>query len=338
MSALPPRVEGFLGVTARELITGLSDARAQTRLVDALDACAGALGVIDAIDLDRFELFDEDLPDLSVWNEAAPQVGAALRGLHDATARLEGHFPPLPPRLSVSVSDDDLCFDVLESVDVPLEPPTRVGAEIDKWVDAEETPEQVLPALIGMLREDISAFGRKLRSPNVVSSRVLLLGEIQEFRARAVQCLEAMAAALLKPLGPHHLTMMLPRYSSELERSLALRDELSLLAYDVSAANERLGGADIATATTVVRQLGDRLGTFVSHPAGRQLWARDKRELVSLRLFLRAWTPELGLRVLSQQVEGFTRFLELVVEGVSRRPEVEGYDRENAALADLLTP
>ena len=53
MSALSPRVEDFLGVTARELITELSDAGARARLVDALDACAGALGVIDAIDLDR---------------------------------------------------------------------------------------------------------------------------------------------------------------------------------------------------------------------------------------------------------------------------------------------
>ncbi len=345
MTALPPRLETFLGATARQLIDALPDADQRAKLVAALEVCASTLVAVDAVDLDRFELIDLDLPDLSVWNEAAPQVAGALRALHLAVEQLELAYPaPPPPETSAHASADgdadDLAFDVLGDDDEGAfgaeEAPVRAGPGIDRWVEAEDSVERAVSALVAMLHHDVLAFGRKLRAPALVSSRFALLGELQEFRARSVQCLEAIAAAVLKPLGPHHLTALLPRYSSELQRSLTLRDELALLQHDVSAANERMPKADAAVAAEVVAGVSARLDAFAAHAASRHLWARDKRELVTMRLLLRGWAGE--VRPLRTAMEGFTRFLELLVESVSRRPEVEAYDRENAELGELLLP
>lgn len=335
MTALPPRLEAFLGANARQLIAALDDAVARARMIEALEVCAVTLVAIDAIDLDRFELFDLDLPDLSVWNEAAPQVARALRALHEAVGHLDRLFPAPPAEEAMS---EDLAFDLIDEA-CQDEAPVRAGPTIDRWVESEEPVERAVSALVAMLREDVQAVARKLRLTSVVSSRFALLGELQEFRARSVQCLEAVAAAVLKPLGPHHLTALLPRYSTELDRSLVLREELALLAADVSAENERLARSAVGEGPALVQRVTARLESFAAHTCSRQLWARDKRELIETRLFLRAWDPAAGgLFALRRAMEGFTRFLELLVESVSRRPEIEAYDRENAELADFLVP
>ncbi|MFO0722900.1 MAG: hypothetical protein U1E65_03885 [Myxococcota bacterium] len=335
MSTLPPAVCELLGPTGQQLVLSIQSRAVREQVIGALDACAHAMRALDALNLERFELRELDVPDLSVWSDAAPAVRDALVAVNQSMATFERLFPPLPVPTHDTLSEDDIDAAFSE------EALARQGADLDRLVGADRdfdaTMDFAVTVLIGMLRQDIQAFTKKLRDARLVSSRWGLLGELQEWKAKTTQCLEAVAAAILRPLGPHHLTELLPRYSTELKRSLQLREDLRGLAAEVERQNQSLkrGGA---SAVAVVAELTRSLDAFAAKLSYASLWARDKRELIIARVFFRDYSPERASSVrLAQQVEGLSRFLETLVGAISRRPELESYDAESGALPDAFS-
>ena len=334
MSTLPPKVKALLGPIGQRLVMAIPSRALALQVEAGLAACAEALEALDQLDISRFELLELDVPDLSVWNDAAPIVRDALVAVNQAMTALERLFPPLPVPQSSVMSEDDIDAAFSE------EALARSGANLDRLVGADRdfdaTMDFAVTVLIGMLKQEMLAFGKKIRDPRVVSSRWGLLGELQEWKAKATQCLEAVAAAILRPLGPHHLAELFPRYSTELKRSLQLREDLRALAIEVEFQNQAVRQVSTpAMAQMVIEALRVQLADFAQKPSYAYLWARDKRELIVARVYLRDFA--LGtdsVRQLGQHVEGLARFLEALIAAVSRRPELEAYDGEHGLVGE----
>ncbi|MCC7381078.1 MAG: hypothetical protein IT384_04575 [Deltaproteobacteria bacterium] len=329
---LPAEVLALLSPEAQALVDDFFDAELRAKIVGALHACAHALRALDQLDLDRYELLDLDLPDLSVWNDAAPSVRDALMAVHATLATLSQAFPPTEAPRRPSIEPDlDAAFSEIGAEDFEH---SRTGAELDRLVSSDlmvESVETSLGVLVAMLRQDITKFGKQLRDPQVVASRWSILGELQEFRTKCTQCLEAIAAAILRPLSRAPVGELLPRYTTELQRSVLLLAELRALVGEVARINDTLELADLTSAAELRRGLIERLDRFGESSSYRHLWARDKREIILARIALRSWDPAgAGLNAFRQQVDGLTRFLEVLVDAVSRRPEVQDYERAQA--------
>lgn len=343
MGALPDPAASLLGADAHRLVGAIFDPDLKERVIRVIQSCALALAAIDAIKLDDYELIDLDLPDLSVWNDASPRVRDALVGVGGALQTIVTEFPA-PVAAPDREIDVDGAFDALEA-DFDAPPHVRTGDVIDRLLaqhQREPSVDATIGALSAMLRTELGKFAGKIRNPQVLSSRWQLLGELQEFQATTSQCLEAVVVAVLAPLRllvdgvSGGSAELLPRYKTELEHSLALRDEIDRLSSDVS----RLHGAlvqDPSRADALHAALASRLEAFGQTASYRKLWARDKREIIEARVQLRAWQPGRDpVAVVIRRADGLARFLELLSAAIRRRPELEAYDRDHPLRIDAL--
>lgn len=335
---LPARVAALLSPLGQRLVVELFDDGLRARVVAGLDECALALEAIDRLEVERFEVFERDAPDVSVWSELAPAVRDLLIGLRRLAERL-GELFPRP--VSLEPPDLDLDFDLLSSA--PPSRPSRLsrdGSTFDRLVaeggTASLTTDLAVAALLAMLKDDLEMVTSVLRDPRVVASRVRLLAELEEWKARATQCVEALAAAILRPLGDHLLSELLPRYVTELDRSVRLRDGVRALEAAVRQARAEVDAGRAVEAAVV--EVGEHLTTFQATPAFGTLWARDRREVMVLATELARAAPLAATqpRAVVDRLEALLRFLNVLADAISRRPELEAYDRENEALAALL--
>jgi hypothetical protein len=331
-----PQLAKLLEPRGRSLVEEIFDPDLQDRVVKALEACASTLEVLDSFDLENFEMVEADLQDLSVWNDVAPKVRDALVSVNKLITTIEACFPPPPVEAGVNEQslDLDAAFDELGS-DEPANHKRR-GDSLDMLVQekSEDSVDLALAGICSMLRQDLTQLGTQLRSPGVVTSRWKLLGELQEFQARVTQAVEAIAAAILQPCraldpsAPEKMEELFPRYATELERSLRLRNVMSQMAKNLQGAVEVLAKAETSMASNLHRALLTRLEQFGRTTEYRQMWARDKREIILARVRIRAWDPKKDtVSSLRQEVDGLTRFVEVLRDAIGRRPEVEAYDK-----------
>jgi hypothetical protein len=186
-----------------------------------------------------------------------------------------------------------------------------------------------------MLKDDLDMVTSVLRDPRVVASRVRLLAELEEWKARATQCVEALAAAILRPLGDHMLSELLPRYVTELDRSVRLRDGVRALEAAVRRVRAEVEG-DRAVEAAVV-EVGEHLTAFQATPAFSTLWARDRREVMVLGTELSRAAPlaRTQPRAVVDRLEALLRFLNVLTDAISRRPELEAYAPLSVAAGPL---
>ena len=338
MADLPADLIGPAGVARVEAIP---DTTLRERVAAGLGACAAALRVVDDLDLEQYEMADVGLPDLSVWNAAAPEVRNVLLVVHDTIEELADEFPPAHRTASArpAVGDDDDFVEVMFGGDDPVDEsePVRdnVSVEIDEIVGhaSDTRVGETVATLTGMLKHELESFGRRLRSPRVVADRWYLLGELQEFRNKCTKCLEAIAATMLTVFGGAELDQVLPRYATEARRGADLRATVIDLGFDVRAFKAKLEGADSATAQRVRIAIGDRLRRFCESPPYRTMRALDKRGLIAFRLRLGSWTPvDSSIAELREAVEGFDKLLELM-RGINRRAELVHEDKTHLEAA-----
>jgi hypothetical protein len=186
-------------------------------------------------------------------------------------------------------------------------------------------------SLIAMLRHEILTFGKSLTNPAIVADRWQLFGELQEFKAKCSQCLDAIPAAILAPFSNANPEELLPRYLTELERSRRLRAALVDLSYDVSSANRELENAGETRAAELRRATSQRLQHFSELPPYQYLWPRDKRVIILFQASLKSrLRPDLRQQRL--EMEGFAKFLE-TLRAINQRPELETSDAEHLAAA-----
>ena len=337
---LIPELASLLGTRALSLIAGIDDAQRRARVISSLEVCARTLVEIDRLELAKYEMTDLGLPDLSVWEAAAPEVRRVLVCVGTAIEALAALFPAVGVAATETI-DIDAAFAEFTGDEAPIPMRDDRAREIDDIVNtmnsaAEAMVGDTIAWLAGMLRSDFVTFGKRLRSPKVVADRWYLLGELQEFRSKCSKCLEAIVAAVLNSLGKESLEDLLPRYGTEGRRAALLRAAVVELAFLLRDCEERLGDCQRPLAGALVGRLTVELDAFAETPAYRHMRAQDKREFIVFRMRLRAWDRATGDRdELHGLVDGFAAFLE-VMRGINRREELVSQDRVHLAAAKLL--
>lgn len=325
----------LIGKRATAAIHSIEDASLRERVVRAVVVCDDALETVDALDLGPYELVDDGVADLSVWEALAPDVRNILVDVRRTSDQLAMLFPPAdtpPPdesiELEFALSDDAIPAPIRDTRDLELD--ALVEGRPDEEIGAS------IAVLVSMLKRDIVQFGARLRNPRVTADRWFLLGELQEMRSKCSQCLEAIVASILSTFTDADLGDVLPRYASSTRRAIALRTLVVDLSHDVNRLNTALAGSGVAQASAVRTALAMRLNEFAETDGYRELRPQDKRLLIDFRQKLASYKDLSAERMqLVRDAEGLSKFLE-VMRAINQREVLLGSDRRNLQTIRML--
>lgn len=297
----PATLAEFLGPRAWKIVGTVPDRDLRARVIAALGACASTLEVIDSVDLAEQELADLETPNVAAWNALAPGVRNVLLAVHQGSEELKKLFPP-PAEGTVEI---DHFFAAENSRE------TRV----DQVVRGSEQLGEGIHTLASVLQSDIIGLGGKLRMPQVVGDRWFLLGELQQFLSQCSQCIEAIVATILGALTKENLDDVLPRYVDANARAIKLRAAMADLSRDIEQYNQAIARASGLELEVLRGGLMELVAAFCNSPVYKFIRPQDKRAIILFRITLNSWEragrPELELR---QELEGFSKFLELMRE------------------------
>jgi hypothetical protein len=331
LTDLSPALTQLLGVEGAQVLARIDDPDESGRAHAALDSVAQALEVVRRLDLSPHELADSGAWDLSAWNALAPEVRTLLVAVRSTVDRLRTLYPPPTSTESgdLGSADIDMAFDDLDD-DEGFGP--ERGPQVDAALADETGPVPVIAALTGMLDADLRKFGQRMRSPQLVAERWSLLGELHELKGTCVQCLDAVAAAILRPWTDQAVESFLPDYASALTRTIRLRSRI----VDLHAEAKELQfilSHDADQAELVFRRIEDLLRGFAADPAYEDLRPLDKQQILQFRIWLMQAAPEWSGG--AHRLEDFVRFLE-VMQDINRRETLRQHDREKLELVIML--
>lgn len=326
----------LLGPSAVRELEGIDPSRL-TKTLQALESCAGALQLVDALDVTPHELAEVGTADLTVWSAIAGDVSKVLVTVQQTLAFLRQLFPSTGSSDLNAASDDISIEDmfgteegsgVWSEHDLDTVVLNAIGTSETEMGDAVKT-------LAAMLHGDVVAFGQQLRRPEIVGDRWSLLGLVQEFKTSCEQCLEAVVASILGSVMNRNLDNLLPRYRRAAAHTVELRRVLVALSYDVSRFNMAIQPAEPHELPALKDALEQRLGEFMASAGSRYIRATDKRLIVVLRVFLRDW-PGTDVPAMKAYIDDVTKSIELL-RGISQREVLQKHDAEalDAAIALL---
>ncbi|MEL7368660.1 MAG: hypothetical protein AAFN74_07105 [Myxococcota bacterium] len=305
----------LLGQTVSSAVEKIPDVRVRARVFRTIVLCDEALKVVDELDLSNYEITDLDIGhDLSTWNSVAPQVSQVLAVVRRAGRILKDLFPSTPQNTVDEPGTEDLesALQGMDETQSDDDSTDEIDPNAYRGADFRTTYNGVYQ-LATMLHEDVLSFGQRLRNPDVVGDRWLLLAELHELKSKCGQCLEAVVATVVRPFTDVALEAMLPRYIEASSKAAVLREQLMLLALEVSKLNDQLRDIDKNQAVALRKALFDQVSIFIEHPSYRDLRPADKRELARFCETLQNWSPtDDSLEELKSLAEGFTRFIEVL--------------------------
>ena len=196
---------------------------------------------------------------------------------------------------------------------------------------------QAIAALAEMLRFEFATFGERLKSPQIVAERWVLLGELQEFRSKCEQCLEAVVATILNAFTSESLEDVLPRYTDATMRAVKVRSALVDLGCDLDLMNENVRTADKSTNADIIHQaLEKRLEQFAESASYRQLKASDKHAIIKYRIHLKSWEMDgSNFERLRLKLEDLTKYLELTIS-TNERDDLIKHDKHYLKAAQSV--
>lgn len=327
----PATLAEFLGPRAWRIVGSVPDLDLRARVVAGIESCALTLDVIDGVDLAEQELADLETPNVAAWNALAPSVRNALLAVRQAADQLKKLFPPPPPKTGDIEYDsyDEMFADSRE---------TKVDAIVrgSSMNDIEQLGESI-NTLAAVLGNDIIGLGQKLRLPQVVGDRWFLLAELHTFLSQCTNCIEAIVATVLGALTKDNLDDVLPRYVDANARKIKLRSAMVDLCRDVSQYNAAIAQASGVELEILKTGLTERIVALSTSPAYKILRPQDKRAIILFRISLHSWERTgRSLTQLRQELEGFSKFLELMKE-LNWRDELADNDRRSLHTAyDVL--
>jgi len=317
----------LLGDRGAAVLAQIPDSDARARAAAGLEAVAEALEVVRRVDLSPHELADGGTWDLSAWNALAPDVRTLLLSVRRAIERVRELYPAPPDadRAELGSIDLDLAFDD------PDCSPDR-GPQVDAALAEDTDPIPVIASLTAMLEADLRSFGQRMRSPQLMAERWALLGELHELQGNCVQCLDAVAAAILRPWTDQPVESWLPDYASAVTRVVRLRGRVVELQHE-AAELQRIWESDPAQKGRVFRRLDEMLREFAADPAHGDLRPLDKQQVLQFRGWLMRAAPDWEDG--THRLEDFVRFLE-VMRDINRREVLRDHDHERLGIAIML--
>ncbi|MCB9653352.1 MAG: hypothetical protein H6729_04370 [Deltaproteobacteria bacterium] len=334
----------FLGARAVKAIETVEDALLREHVVVALQICADALRVVDELDLTTYEMSPLSSEDLSLWREVGPRVRHMLWTVGDAGDRLQAIFPgPGTPAEGMPAPEIDLdaAFSMMEAGSAPEPIRDHRGLEIDFIVqrvnvDRQDSLGESIGSLASMLKEDFTRFGARLQNPSILKDKWMLLGELQELHSKCSECLEAVVATVVQAFVDEDITVLLPRYTDAALRAARLRASVVDLAHDTQRVQDAIEKLDRPQAKVFHEYMVQRMDHFVSLPTYRHLRPGDKKEFILFRIFLFNWGEnESSAQILREQIEGFSKFLD-VMRAINHRRELVSHDRRYLAAIQTV--
>jgi len=318
----------FLGERGARLLDSIPDLEERFRARTALESVATAVSAVRRLDLAPHELADEGTLDLGTWNALAPEVRTLLVSVRGAVERLRSLYPSAAdrdPSTDINSMDLDFAFD-----DGDFGP--ERGPQVDRALAEDTGPIPVIGSLTGMLDEDLVRFGQRMRSPSLVADRWALLGELHELKNNCLQCLDAVAAAVLRPWTDQPVDHWLPDFASALTRVVRLRARVVDLHREASELQTLLR-RDLEQAPLVFRRVDEMLRVFAADPSYGDLRPLDKQQFLQLRLWLLQAAPSYDGGAL--KLEDFVRCLEVMLD-INRRATLRDHDRAQLNVVIML--
>ncbi len=327
-------LEQFIGPLAAHAVLHIEDESVRSRVIDALRDCQNTLGIVGDLDLEKHELAELGTPDVSTWNEVAPDVRNMLVAVRGTANRLTELFPASPDLDSAEQAPEEPgVADMFGICDTDSDAARDVrDEEIDRIVEnaglsAQECLGQAISTLSNMLKQDFIAFGAKLRCPDVAADRWTLLGELQEFRSTCERCLDAVVATILNTFSGEDLDQLMPRYRNATMRAVRLRGALADLSYDLDRFNQDFQLAAGSMAAVLGERLLARLEVFAGDEVYRFVRAPDKHMIIMLRLNLATWQKgETSLHEFNHQLDDAAKYLEMR-RSMEEKEQLADHDR-----------
>ncbi len=332
--------------TLEPITAAISDKKLRGDVLALLTAEILARLSLKAISLGPFEEPDYEAPDIDMWDAVAQPVRSALIALIELR-KLIGDLTPLSDDAGGEV---DVAFDLVDNNPPPsYETPDNVAKQVDDWVQstlgqkeadhAGKTPaeqwkevQESLQPLAGILVQETQRFATRLRNPQVVVNRWMLLAELQEFKGKFQKLLGALRLGLLHPFTDLPDAELLGDYRTEEQGSVLVRRAFFRLEQDVNALINVYETAGRDEKRLALEELIVRLMRFARSDAFPLVRAPDKRALIEFRKTLADEVGKAAPRRLTEIFEDLSKFLDMM-RGLNRREILEKHDR--ACLADL---
>ncbi len=333
--------------TLEPITAAIADKKLRDDVLALLTAEILARLSLKAIALEPFEEPDYDAPDIDMWDTVAQPVRSALIALIELR-KLIGDLTPVSD--DAPGGDVDVAFDLVDNDPPPsYETPDNVAKQVDDWVQSTlgtkerdisaKTPadqwkevQESLQPLAGILVQETQRFATRLRNPQVVVNRWMLLAELQEFKGKFQKLLGALRLGLLHPFTDLPDAELLGDYRTEEQGSVLIRRAFCRLERDVNALINVHETASSDERRFALEELIVRLMRFARSDAFALVRAPDKRAIIEFRKMLAAEAAKPEGRRLEEILEDLSKFLDMM-RGLNRREILEKHDR--IALADL---
>lgn len=317
------------------MVEGIFNRSLRRKVRTAVAVCDRALRVLDAVDVHKHETTLIRKSTGSAWDELSPQVQDAACKVRDAARKL-GELFESPESLD---ADDEIDFDAAfaEFADGATEPDAGgldFAFETDAIVhtkkrdpDPETTLSEQINALAMMLHSELVQFSKLMKTQRAMEDRWYLLAGVDEFRGKCTQCFEAILASVVHTFSDQRIEELLPRYRTASQRAATVRAGVTDLSNDLAEARTSFSDCGEHAATACIALFDGMLNAFRSSEAYALLRPVDKEQVVAFRRYLKDCTVGKGLSQLQQELEGFSKFLE-VLTTINRRPELIRHDQE----------
>lgn len=300
--ALPSRLEA--------LLDSLTDRHLAERLDRVYRAAAVAIDRLGHFNIVKYEptTAEPDGADLSLWETMAPALRDTVVDVNRLISVIREQFPA-PER----PAGGDGGW---------RPPPASADERLAQEVEA------VFHASAERLARRVADLGERVRRPEVVSDRWALMTELQafrmDFRSRIGDLVYLTAAAFEEVRREE----VVPGHALQEAAAVALRAAAVDLRRSLQNKLERVAKTEPERLPGLARQTEESLGSFASMSASVTMRAKDKRQMVELRGWLREQAGQPGLKgeELVERVRGMLETLERV-GGELTEQVLTGHDR-----------
>lgn len=316
------------------VVEGIFNRTLRRKVRTAVAVCDRAVRTLDAVDVHKHETTLIRKSTGSAWDELSPQVQDAACKVRDAAQKLGELFESASYEDASDEIDFDAAFAAFAegpdedagALDFAFEADAIVHRE-QKDPDPETALSDQISALAGMLHSELVQFSKLMKMQRAMEDRWFLLAGVDEFRGKCTQCFEAILASIAHTFGDQRIEELLPRYRTASQRAATVRKGVTDLSYDLAEARTSCSHLGDEGASACIALFDGMLNAFRSSDAYALLRPVDKEQVVEFRRFLKGCTQGKELNRLEEELEGFSKFLE-VLTTINRRPELIRHDKE----------
>ncbi len=311
----------------RQLVQSIGDPAFAGRLYKVYEAAERAIAGLGDMELGKYsEMTETGAPDLSMWEELAPVIRDTVVDVNGLLSKVRELFPTGGAEGSGGISE--LIGDAIEAAAASNSTEARLEA------GKQEAVEHV-HALAATLAREITNLGERMRTPQVVSDRWNLLGDLQEFRGKfrsAAADLIYLSAICFQEVRREEI---IPGWREEIQEAVTTRRAVTDLSRLLTMHHQRLAGAPVGQRVHMAQALLKDLDAFGRSRAYVMLRTADKRCFVEFRALLSGFQDESDFARVVKAVGEFVEFSK-GLSHINKRSSLVEHDRELLASLSVM--